>query len=259
MKRSLLRIARETTRHGIREPPRDPLAHRLDGGEARLEHRREKLELGELVVERRAPEEELADEEAGRVDVGAGGDRIALYLLGRHVPVGPLHGAGERVAGDADDLGEIEVAELHEPVPGDEHVGGTHVAMDDGGDLARAGILRRVGGGERGEDARPDVHGDAVAERLAANALPFDELREREAVDVLEDEREVPLVGEEVEELDDGWVSYAGVREGLGGEDRLAIGIVLTTREQALDDHAALEVPGEQARGKKHLALPSEA
>ena len=64
---------------------------------------------------------------------------------------------------------------------------------------------------------------------------------------------------EEVEELHDRRMCDARIRERLGREHGLALRLILASREEALDDDASLEVPGEQARGEKDLALPAEA
>ena len=138
--------------------------------------------------ERRAAGEHLEQDRAGGEAVGPRIDRLAVHLLGRHVPRRPHHDAAASQAdgGLAGLLhlgpGQSEIEQL-DAVARDEHVGRLEIAMDDAARVDRA---------KRGEHLRRDRYRLGDAERAArqplGERLAFEQFhREEQVVAILAD------------------------------------------------------------------------
>ena len=145
----VVRVEREASRHDGLDRDGDVAAHRAQRGRRRGQAGQRRLHVV-AAAERRSAGEHLEQEEAERVDVGAGVDRLRLHLLGREVPRGADDRAGSRQVAPALGLRDAEVGDLDGPDVGDEHVRGLDVAMDD------AVAVRMV---ERRGHAACDAHG----------------------------------------------------------------------------------------------------
>ena len=99
-----------------------------------------------VALEGRAAAEHLVEDDAEAVDVGAGVDRLALDLLGRHVLGGADHEAGLGEVGALGRLGDAEVGHLHPAVAGEQHVGRLDVAVDEPGPVGGVEGLGHLGG-----------------------------------------------------------------------------------------------------------------
>jgi hypothetical protein len=176
--------------------------------------------------------EQLVEHQAERVDIGGGGDRRTLHLLGRGVlqrqRAAPFLGqragrVGPRVA--LEQLGDAEVEQLDAAVARDEHVARLDVAMHD-----EVAVRMRDGGQHLHEQADALLDAQALRVGMAVDALAVDQL-----------EHEVGLaVGR------DAGIEHAGdVRVGQPRENRALAPEALCRRVaeprqvQQLDRHAA--------------------
>ncbi|BAH94728.1 Os09g0572550, partial [Oryza sativa Japonica Group] len=105
-------------------------------------------------VDGAAAGDDLEEDDAEAVDVGAGGELAGESVLGGAVAVG-AHDAGGDVGlvADGADLGEAEVGEAGLEGGVEEDVGGLEVAVDDGGTSCVVQVLKAAGGALR--DAHP--------------------------------------------------------------------------------------------------------
>src|SRR5690606_11348164 len=127
--------------------------------------------------ERRADGQQLVEQAAGGVEVGAGVDLFAFGLFGGEVLGGADHGRrlGHRHAGVAHGAGDAEVHDLDLAVAGQHDVGRLDVAVHD----ARA--VRVLQGLED-----PDGHLQCPLRQQLATTV--EKLTQRGAVDVLHDD-----------------------------------------------------------------------
>ena len=148
-----------------------------DGGMRRLAHVLVGHRDRAVADERRPAGEQLVEQAAGGVDVGAGVDGLAAGLLGREVLRGADHGRGlgHRRRRVADRAGDAEVHHLHVAARGEHHVAGLDVAVDDPGAVAVV---------ERGQHAAGDLE-RPLGQDLAALAQ---DVAQRPAGDVLHDD-----------------------------------------------------------------------
>uniref|UniRef100_A0A0D3HAC8 Uncharacterized protein n=1 Tax=Oryza barthii TaxID=65489 RepID=A0A0D3HAC8_9ORYZ len=98
-------------------------------------------------VDGAAAGDDLEEDDAEAVDVGAGGELAGESVLGGAVAVG-AHDAGGDVGlvADGADLGEAEVGEAGLEGGVEEDVGGLEVAVDDGGTSSVVQVLKAAGG-----------------------------------------------------------------------------------------------------------------
>jgi hypothetical protein len=220
-------------------------AHRRD---RRLDDLPHQLVLG-VGVERDPPRQRLEEGDPDRVEVGAGVDVLRrAQVLGGHVGEG-AHLRARRGAEllRSEDLGDPEVGDLGEdlaPVQRlDEHVGRLQVAVDE-----TAG----VGEPDPGKDLREDGHREVRGEGPPGRDQPI----ERDALHELHDDREVLLVGDEVEDGHDAGVVELGLDDRLGLEplDHLRVSVEL--RVEDLDRHRPVET---RIRARVHRSHPSLA
>ena len=133
--------------------------------------------------ERQLAGEQLVEDDAERVDVGALADRLALRLLGRDVVGGAEHGAGLRHAlADVERARDPEVGHLRGAVAVQQHVLRLHVAVHE---PVRVRERER-----RSRSGCPSVERALDRQR----PLAVDDLLEVVAVDVLEDDELPALV-----------------------------------------------------------------
>ena len=195
--------------------------------------------------------EELVEDAADGVGVGAAVDRLAADLLGRHVGGRADDGVGAgQAAGVDEQLGDAEVHHLDLAEAGDGDVVRLQVAVDDVVGMGRA-------------DRREELLGDV--ERLVDGhaALVLEDRAERLALDELHDDEERLVVLVEVVDAHD-----ARVVEGRDG-GRLALeaapelGVAGVGVAQDLDRHrdleAGMEAPVDDAhRAATELSLDRE-
>ena len=190
-------------------------------------------------LEGRPAGEELIEHAAGRVEVAAGVDVLALRLLGREVLRGADHGLrlGHRRVGVGDGAGDAEVHHLDRIVRADHHVRRLDVAVDDAHPV-------RVGQGV--QDALGDP-GGLVAGQLAplvedlAQGLALDVLHDDEGDIVRPAVRVHALVLAGVVDRDDRGVVEAGAGLGLSAEAGEERGIAREVAAQHLDGDRTLE------------------
>jgi hypothetical protein len=127
---------------------------------------------GRLAVEGRAPREQLEGHDPNRVEVGAGIGRLAQELLGREVVGGPRYRPRLGGARVRERVRQPEVGHLGHAVPGDEHVLGLHIAVNDALSVCmlegREHLQQDVRDLGRGKQA---LGGEDVAKALAPNEL----------------------------------------------------------------------------------------
>ena len=189
--------------------------------------------------------EHLVKDGAEAEDVGARVGRLAPHLLGRHVPDGAHHFAGQcpRVGLRPRQLGDPEVEDLEPPFVGDEEVLGLQIAVDD------VVLVRR---GQPARELHRVVDGLPHAQRAAAEAFA-----KRPAFEQLRDD--VGLAAGEAGVVDGDHVRVVE----RPGRARLLFEALQLLRRGAAREHfqrhvaAQLLVPGEQHHA--HAAAPQLA
>ena len=162
-----------------------------------------------LALEHRHPGGHVVQHAAQRVDVGAGSDRVAADLLGRHIVRRAherrRHGDVAVAAVRVEDLGQAEVQQLHAlgllavKRGQHHHVGGLEVAVQH---------IDRVRHPQRARDLQPDPKHALEGQR----ALHVHHVLQREALEVLH--HDVQLAGGELPVIVHGHdVIVAGPRE----------------------------------------------
>jgi hypothetical protein len=124
-----------------------------------------------------------------REDVRRGGRLPTLRDLGREVGRRPGDHARAGQLHLVDGTGDAEVGQLHQPVRGDQHVAGLHVAVHDTRVMGRGQPVRHLAADVRGLDGRQ-------------RPLPRDAGRERLRGQVLHDQPRPLLVDHHVEHAD---------------------------------------------------------
>jgi hypothetical protein len=218
---------------------RDPVDLRLERRGLVPKDRRQHLG-GRPPTEGLPPRHQLVQHRPQGEDVGPRVRGLALHLLGGHVPDRPQENIGRgplrrrralpvRLVRDESlmKLREAEVQHLHPPVARQEDVVGLEVAVDD---------PALVGGAKPPRDLERPGHGlaqrgDPRAQRLA----------KRLALEELEDEVGVSLVGADVEDGDDVGVGESSGGAGLGLEAAEPVGGGLSVGGDELDRHLASE------------------
>ena len=243
----VLRVALEALHHDGVEPGRevgDDRARRLDLlVDDRVDERRHVVGLEEALARERLPEDDRR-----RVDVRATIDGALRELLRGHVRDLALDLVGASLLDAVRGLRDAEVEQARHAVRADVHVLWRHVAMDEAERLALL-ALRVVRGVQALERAGHDADHVARRDVLAALARFANEPRERLACDVLHDEEQLAVVGDDVERGDDVRVPDARREPRLLEEHRDELGVLGEVRMQALDRDRAREADGpEQAR-----------
>ena len=182
-----------------------------------------------LAGERHLPGEQLVEDDAERVEVGACVDPLALRLLGRQVGGGAEHrgGRGHRLV--AHRARDAEVGHLHRAVVGEHDVAGLDVAVDEQ-------VLVRVG------ERTAHVGGDLQAAVLGQPA-GVERLLQRAPVDALHDDERLVAVDARVEDDDEVRVGEPGDVARLVLEARGERGVLAEAFAQDLDGDLAVEEP----------------
>ena len=183
---------------------------------------------GRLAGERDDAGEELVEDDAGRVEIGALVDRGSPRLLGREIlsrpddraRLGHLAGPGP---------GDAEVGHLDAPLAVDEDVVGLDVAVDDP-------VL--VGVPEGGED----LAGVRDRDGNGARAARHDQLLERAALDVLHHDEVRPVDDAAVVDRDDVRMRQPGRMGGLAPEPLHELLVARVPLVQDLHGHAPAEL-----------------
>ena len=185
--------------------------------------------------------EELVENRAQRVHVGAPVERIAARLLGRHVLDLALERAGlGRLAAPRVGLRDAEVDELRGPADRDEEVLRGDVAMDDTERIAVVAVklVSRMQATTRiGDDAQRNAHG----ERGPGRADVAIQLPQRLTVDQLHRIVEEPAVLADLEDARDVLVIDLRGDLRLVEEHVAELAIVRVRREDGLQRDEALE------------------
>jgi hypothetical protein len=183
--------------------------------------------------ERWLPAQQLVQDDAEGVDVGAAVDRRPLDLFGGQVLGGAERGVGARQVEPVGGLGDAEVGDEHAPVDGEQHVGRLDVAVHDAGGVGLGEGVGHLGDDGRGVDGR----------QLPA---PVELRPQRVAADQLHDDGLVAVVGDGVVDGDDRRVGQAGGGQGLAAEARDERVVGREVRVQQLDGHR----PGQHLVGR---------
>ena len=202
-------------RHGLEALRRilreGPFEDRIEGPQRRVHRRRGVRRAREDVTERlgvvRTPEQQFARQSLPGHDgqgvlIAAGVEGATFNVLGRHIAELSLDDVARRGLEVARNLGDAEIGEAGMAVEADEHVLRRHVAMDDAHRLT-GNVFHTVRGGEAARDVEEDTDGHARRDRAVRVAAVLQQLRERPAVDVVEDERELMPDELDVQDGDD--------------------------------------------------------
>jgi hypothetical protein len=231
-------VARQRARDHVADERRHVGPDLADVRDRIVRDRLERQELG-LALEQVPLRERLPQHRAERPDVGAPVERLVAQLLGRHVRVRALHGAGARLARRVLDLRDAEVEHLHDTVDRDEQVLRRHVAMHDAEQLAGR-VLQLV----RVVEALARLHAETCdeprvgRERVVVGAA---KQRERDALKVLHRDVVLALPLAELEHLADVGVRDPRRDARLVEEHRDEQRIAREVREDPLDAHELLE------------------
>ena len=194
--------------------------------------------------------EHFPEHDGGGVDVGRA-RRLPGDLLGRHVRDLALEAAFARRLQAAGGLRDAEVEDAREPVRPDEDVLRGHVAVDDPERLA---VLARrlVRGVEAFDRAEDDRCGDGNGNADAALAQGAEQARERLALHVLHDEKELAFEGDDVERADDVGMTDAGRDARLVEEHRDEVGLLGELGMEPLDGDGPREADGPEEAPDVH-------
>ena len=186
--------------------PHEPLECGLDGGQflgelgrVFFEDGAQRLDGG-VAFERALAGEDLVEDDAEGEDVGAGVERFAAYLFGRHVADGAedqaglgggaFEGAFRRVRGQFRDA---EVEDLGAAVAREKDVLGLEVTVDDAFVMRRGEPLRDLQRGVDGAARRERAAREPVAQGLALKELA-DDVRPAAVMPDVVDRQEVRMV-----------------------------------------------------------------
>jgi hypothetical protein len=161
----------------------------------------------------------LGEDDAHREQIAA---RVQLgphHLLGRHVAVFALEGAGHGLRFALGGVGDAEVAQLDVAPAGDEHVGGGDVPVDQphGTVLVVHGVVGVV---ERVQHLHGDEHGDGHRQPDLLDGRRPQQGQGVEAVDELQGDEVLAAHLTEVDHLHDLGVQQLGGQLGLVDEHR---------------------------------------
>ena len=177
--------------------------------------------------ERHPAAHHLVEDDAQRVEVGAGIDGVALHLLGGEVLGGAQHRALGRVVG-VGDLGDAEVGDHHPVVVGEEDVGRLDVPVDEPGPVRG---LQRLG------DSGGDLHGLGRSEAT----FVVEVAAQRDPPHQLHDDGLVAVAAVRVVDGDDRRVGQAGGGDGLAAEALDEVLVAGQVGVEDLDGHRPVE------------------
>lgn len=168
----------------LRERPADHFVERGARGHDRRERRclviedgSHRREFSARIVEEASSSEELPCDHRGREDIGARVESFLLDVLRRHVGKRSARVANDSGGRSRPEAGDAEVGDPSDAIDPDEDVPGRHIAVNEPVGVDRA---------ETGAQVEDDPGRDPGWQRRE-----LDELRERGALDVVEDEGEL--------------------------------------------------------------------
>ena len=234
-----VRVLRQSTQHERVELLGDG---RVEGPRWRHRVLDDLADDGGLVVglEQALPGERLPEDDGGGVDVGLHIDRHPAQLLGGHVRELSFDLAVACGVHPAEGLGHPEVDDAGDAVEADEQVLGRDVAVHERerSPVLAGGFVRRMQAAQGlADDRRRDRHRDVFACRPRQTG-------ERFAEQVLHDEEQLAVLGDDVEGRYDVGVTDPGGQARFVEEHRDELGVFGELRVQALDRDG----PGEPRR-----------
>ncbi len=189
----------------------------------------------------------FVEDDAERVDVGAGVARAFESLLGGHVVEGAHQRAGNGVLRYADDLGDSEIGENGLPAFGEHDVGRFDVAVDDAFAVGVVEAAQRVFQDAQDFGQRHTLALDAVLVQAGAQGVAFEQFHDH-VVDVVLDI--------EVEDLHNGGMPQPGDGARLAPEAAQEFVLFYQVGTQHFDGHVAVKLRVAGAIDLRHAAAP---